>query len=128
MNIIDRSDEDFAYIPEWTYSVIAQYNWDTAFGAIVPRLHHYYVSSVFIGLDPASAATPEAYLDSYKLWNFRLAFQPSALAGLEVAGYVNNLTDEEYFGSGTASVEGVGALSLRPGRQQTYGVELYYAW
>lgn len=65
---------------------------------------------------------------AHNLQQGRLAFQPEAVEGLEAAGYVNNLTDEEYFGSGTASVEGVGALSLRSGKQQAYGVELYYYW
>ena len=126
--VIDRSDEDFAYIPKWTWSLIAQYEWQTEFGAITPRIHGYYMGSVFIGLDPASAQTPEAYVDSYKVWNFRLAFQPLALENVELAAYVNNFTDENYFGSGVASIEGVGSVTLRPGRQRSYGIELYYTW
>jgi len=125
---VDRSDEDFAYTPEQTYSLTAQYDWSTEFGSIVPRVSGYYVSSVFLGLDTASAAADESYLDSYEVWNFRLSVLPNAIEGLEVAGYVNNFTDEEYFGTGIASISGVGAVSLVPGKQMTYGVEVHYDW
>jgi len=125
---VDRSDEDFAYTPEWTYSATAQYEWDTGVGYLTPRLNYHYTSSQFIGLDAAAAAVDEANLDSYEVWRFRLAFQPEAMEQLEVAGYVNNLTDEDYFGSGIASIGGVGAVSLVPGKQRTYGVELHYNW
>jgi iron complex outermembrane receptor protein len=125
---IDRGNEDFAYVPEQTYTVTAQYEWLTDWGYLTPQLNYYYVSSQFIGLDAVSAAADEAYLDSYDLWRFRLAFQPSAVEGLEVAGYVKNLTDEKYFGAGIASINGVGSVALVPGRQRTYGVELRYNW
>lgn len=125
---IDRSHEDFAYTPEHTYTATAQYDWVTGIGSIVPRLHYYYTSSQFIGLDAGAAAANEAYLDSYDVWKFRLAFQPDYVQGLEIAGYVDNFTDEEYFGTGIASISGVGSVALVPGKQRTYGVEVYYSW
>ncbi len=127
-NPIDRSDEDFAFIPEWTVAAIAQHDWQTKIGSIIPRLSANYRDEVYIGLDPSSALVDEAYLESYTLWNFRLAWQSSTAEGLELAGFVNNLTEEEYFGTGISSVEGVGALTLVPGMQRTYGVEFRYSW
>ncbi|MEM9255258.1 MAG: TonB-dependent receptor [Pseudomonadota bacterium] len=125
---VDRSDEDFAYTPEQTYTAAVQYDWDTSGGFVTPRLSYYYVSSQFIGLDAAAAAAREAYLESYEVVNFRLAFQPAMADGLEVAGYVNNLFDEDYFGAGIASVGGVGSVALVPGRQRTYGIEFHFNW
>ena len=82
----------------------------------------------FIGLDPVSAATPEAYLDDYTVWNFRFAWQSAAAEGLELAAFVNNLAEEDYFGSGIALIACIGAVGLIPGKQRTYGVEVYYNW
>ena len=126
--IIDRSDEDFAFIPEQTYSVAAQYDWDLDIGLVTARVDGHYTDQVFIGLDAIAAATEEAYLDSYTVWNFRIAYQPSMSEGLEVAGYVNNFTDEDYFGTGVATIGGIGAVGLLPGKQRTYGVEVSYSW
>lgn len=128
-NVIDRSDEDFPYVPETTYSFVAQYEWYTEWGFIVPRLSGYYTDEVFFGLDASAADVDEAYIDDYTLWNFRLAWQSGDdNNNWEVAAYVDNFTDEEYFGSGVISVDGIGAASVIPGKQRTYGVQLYYSW
>ena len=127
-NPVDRSDEDFAYIPELTWSVMAQYTWDLEIGELAPRIHGHYTDDVFIGLDADAADEPIAYLDDYWVWNARVAFRPNAVENLEVAAYVNNLFDEEYIGTGIISTGGIGAASYFPGRQQTYGVELSYNW
>jgi iron complex outermembrane receptor protein len=125
---IDRSDEDFAFIPELTYAVFAQADWFLDVGEVTARVDGSYQDETFIGLDAVAAAEPKAYLDDYTTWNFRAAFRPEALEGLEIAGYVNNFTDEEYFGSGFVSIDGVGAASVIPGKQRTYGVEVGYRW
>ncbi|MEM8496548.1 MAG: TonB-dependent receptor [Pseudomonadota bacterium] len=125
---IDRSSEDFAYTPEQSFSLTAQYEWATSLGSVTPRLSYYYIGSQFIGLDSAAAATDQAYLDSFDFLNLRVAVQPEAFEGLEIAAYVNNLTDEQYFGAGIASINGIGAVSLVPGKQRTWGIELHYGW
>ncbi len=125
-SLIDRSHEDFAYIPETTWTVMAQYTWDLDVGELAPRISGYYNDEVFIGLDAAAASEPIAYLEDYWVWNARVAFRPAGIEGLEVAGYVNNLFDEEYVGTGIISTGGIGSASYFPGRQQTYGVELSY--
>ncbi|KZX57694.1 hypothetical protein A3709_18905 [Halioglobus sp. HI00S01] len=125
-NPVDRSAEDFAFIPETTLSAVASYNLITDLGVFVPRLSALYMDSIFIGLDPLSSQAPQAYVDDYVLMNLRVAWFNPASDGLEVAAFVNNLADEEYFGSGTASVDGIGSVAIIPGRQRTYGIEVNY--
>jgi len=69
-----------------------------------------------------------ATLDSYTLWNARLAFQSHQLEGLEVALYANNFTDEFFYGTGNLNAGLVGAASVVAGKSRTYGVEFYYNW
>ena len=125
---VDRSDEDFAYIPEQTWSITAQYIWDLDVGELSPRLTGFYTDEVFIGLDAAAAEQDIAYLDDYWVWNLRVPFRPSAMDNLEVAAYVNNMFDKEYFGTGIISTTGVGAAGLIAAKQQTWGVEIAYQW
>jgi len=127
-NAVDRSAEDFAYLPKLTWSLAILYKWQSRLGVITPRLSGYYKDEVFIGLDAAAADSDVAYLDDYTLWNARVAWQPPNMDQLEIALYVNNLNDEDYFGTGVISLAGVGAASLVPGKQRTYGIEAYYRW
>lgn len=128
-NILDRSDEDFPFIPERTLSVVAQYDWQTGFGRITPRISGQYIDEIYIGLDASAAAYEQAYLDDRTTWNFRLGWQVQPLSeNLEVAAYVMNLTDEEYFSSGLITADAIGAMSLIPGKQRTWGVSARYAW
>lgn len=125
---VDRSDEDLAYIPESTWSVVAQYTHSADYGVIAPRITGFYTDEVFIGLDSDAAQEDIAFLDDYLLWNFRIAFRPAAVANLEMAAYVKNLADKNYFGTGIITTGGIGAASLIPGKQRTWGVELAYNW
>ena len=127
-NPVDRSDEEFAYIPETTFTLSAQYIFDLEVGEIAPRISGYYKDEIFIGLDAEAVDEDVAYLDDYMVWNFRLAFRPTAIENLEVAGYVKNMFDEEFVGTGIISTGGIGAASYFPGKQRTYGVELAYSW
>ncbi len=127
-NPVDRSDEDFAYIPKYTATAMVQYIFDLEAGELAPRVSGYYKDDVFIGLDAAAVDEEVAYLDDYVVWNARLAFRPSAVDSLEVAAYVNNLFEEEYVGTGIISTGGIGAASYFPGKQRTYGVELAFSW
>jgi len=128
--LIDRSDEPFAYVPEQTWSWYAQYDWDTSFAVIIPRISGYYKDEIYIGMEPAAFDFVDsgATLDSYTVWNARLAFQSHQLEGMEVALYANNFTDEDYFGTGQLNAALVGAASLVPGKQRNYGIEFYYYW
>ncbi|MGB1141490.1 MAG: TonB-dependent receptor, partial [Halioglobus sp.] len=127
-NPVDRSDEDLAYIPEQTWSIVAQYTFDLSIGEISPRISGFYTDEVFIGLDAAAAEEDIAVLEDYWVWNLRVPFRPAAMENLEVAAYLNNAFDEEYFGTGIISTTGVGAAGLIAGKPRTWGVEVAYQW
>lgn len=126
----DRSKEPFAYLPEQTYSWVIQYDWDTDFALITPRVSGYYKDEVYIGQEPAAYEFKDsvATLDSYTVWNARLAFQSHQLEGFELAVFANNFTDKFYYGTGNLNAGLIGAASVVAGRSRHYGVEFYYSW
>ena len=127
---VDRSHEPFAYLPEQTYSWVLQYDWDTDLALITPRISGYYKDEVYIGQEPAAYAfvDSQATLDSYTVWNARLAFQSHQLEGFELVLFANNFTDEFYYGTGNLQSDLVGAASVVAGRPRNYGVEFFYSW
>ncbi|MEH6570722.1 MAG: TonB-dependent receptor, partial [Halioglobus sp.] len=127
--LTDRSDEPFASLPEQTYSWVIQYDWDTDFGLIIPRVSGAYKDEVYVGQSPRAFEFVDGVgtLDSFTIWNARLAFQSHQLEGLEVALYVNNFTDEFYYGTGNLN-DILGINSVVAGKSKSYGVEFYYNW
>ena len=127
---VDRSHEPFAYLPEQTYSWVVQYDWDTEFALITPRISGYYKDEVYIGQEPAAYdfVDSQATLDDYTVWNARLAIQSHQVDGLEVALFANNFTDEFYYGTGNLQSDLVGSASVVAGKPRHYGVEFYYSW
>lgn len=127
--LADRTDEPFAYLPEQGYSWIIQYDWDTSLALITPRVSGYYKDEIYLGLDPAALAfEKESTLDSYTIWNARIAIQPHQVEGLEIAVYADNFTDETYYGSGIVNASNIGAVSAIRGKPRTYGIDFYYNW
>ena len=125
----DRSDEPFAYLPEQTYSWAVQYDWDTKYALITPRVSGYYKDKIYLGMDvEAFAFEDDATLDDYTVWNARLAIAPTAIEGLEISVYAQNFTDEFYYGTGTVNAFNIGAVSAIRGKPRNYGVEFYYNW
>jgi iron complex outermembrane receptor protein len=127
--LADRSDEPFSYVPEQTYSWAVQYDWNTQFALITPRVSGFYKDEVYTGLaveafDFEDAAT----LDDYTVWNARLAVQPNAVEGLEIAVFAQNLTDEFYYGTGTTEAARLGSLGAIRGKPRNYGVDIFYRW
>jgi len=124
--VIDRSDEDFAAIPELTYSLSAMVILPSAIGDFSPRLSMYYRDSFFTGLD-ATAWDPEfrdlATIDDVTLWSFRVGFTPKEKDNIQLWLFVDNLTDENYFQGGFSNTESLGAGSYVLGAPQTYGLE-----
>ena len=98
------------------------------FGLIIPRISGSYKDEVYTGQSPkAFEFIDVATLDSFTIWNARLAFQSHQLEGLEVAVYVNNFTDEFYYGTGNLN-DLLGINSVVAGKSKTFGVEFYYNW
>jgi iron complex outermembrane recepter protein len=128
---IDRSDEDFAAIPELTYSLSAMVILPSAIGDFAPRLSMYYRDSFFTGLD-ATAWDPEfrdlATIDEVTLWSFRVGFTPREKDNIQLWLFVDNLTDENYFQGGFSNTESLGAGSFVLGTPRTYGLEASIAF
>ncbi len=129
--VSDRTDEEFSFMPEQTYSLTAQYRWETAGGDLTPRVGLYYIDEMYIGLDEDSAK-PEysdaSHIKGYTLINARLAWVPADDPGLEVALYINNVADKEFYSAGNIQVGAQGASTLTRGRPRSYGLEMRYQW
>jgi outer membrane receptor protein involved in Fe transport len=125
---IDRSDDPFAYIPRRNFTLTAQYDREFSTGSAMASLSGFYQDSIFIGLDAGASADSAAYLPDYWLWNTRFSFKPLVVDGLDIAVYVNNLFDKDYFATGNFSVGGIGAASLIKGKPRTFGLDVKYSW
>jgi outer membrane receptor protein involved in Fe transport len=122
----DRSHENFAYLPDQTISVVAQYTQETRWGEISARLSGYYRDEIYIGLEAGADESGLSYLDDVTLWNARLAWRPSGDLDVEVAFYMDNIADEDYFGSGNLQLSAQGTRSVVKGMPRTYGLQARY--
>ena len=121
----DRSDENLPRLPEETYMLAAQYNWDTSFGLFQPRVQANWKFDIDYCFDSASCRSG--------LWLEDEQFDLSARVGWASpegnwtgALYGTNLTDEDYAIGGTALVESSGIGGYVPAAPRMYGVELQY--
>ncbi|MFT4518651.1 MAG: iron complex outermembrane receptor protein [Halioglobus sp.] len=129
VELTDRSDEPFSYVPEQSYTWAIQYDWDTDIALITPRVSGYHKDEVYTGLDPAAFLfEEEATLDDYTVWNARIAIQPKAVEGLEIAIFVQNLTDEFFYGTGTIESARVGVSGNVRGKPRAFGVDMFYSF
>lgn len=78
-------------IPDWSITGGAQYQFHPAIGDITVRADVSYKGDMFL-----TAADPTSYQDSYTLVNARLAWEPAAFEGLELAVQGTNLGDTRY--------------------------------
>lgn len=79
-------------IPDWTFNVGAQYEFDIGAGELTVRGDvSYKGKQMLTAADPSSAQQP------YTLAAARIAFVPRDLDGLEIALYGINLFDELYY-------------------------------
>ncbi len=125
----DRKNEPFAYLPEQTYSWGVQYDLDTEFALMTPRISGFYKDEIYLGQDPESAEfVDEATLDDFTVWNARLAVAPNQVEDMEIAVFVDNLTDETYYGSGIVNTANVGATTGIRGMPRNWGVSFFYTW
>ncbi len=123
---VDRSDENFAEVPETTISLGLQYSWLSSIGAITPRIDYFYTSEIFMGLDAGAWGVKEqATFDSYELINARLSWL-SPEENMEVSAYANNLSDEEYFYGAMATGDTIGSFVVSKAPPRMYGMEMRY--
>jgi len=123
---VDRSDEDFALVPDSTYALAMMYNWASPVGLIVPRLSYYYRDQIFTGIDELAIDYNSSTIDSVELVNARLSWLPAD--NFRLSAYVDNLLDKNYYASGFTVSAALGAATLVLGPPRTYGVELSYTF
>ena len=122
----DRSHESFD-IPAWTYSFGGRFETpiDTN-RAIVAGIQAHYSwrgdNDVRLTTTNPTFPTSATTIASYGLLNVRadLNFEDY---GLEIAGFVNNLTDEYYF-TGQQDFTGAGVFLMGVGKPRTWGVKV----
>ena len=123
---VDRSDEEFALVPETTFSFAAQYNWMSPIGAIVPRVSYYFRDEIFTGIDERAIDFESSTIDSLHMVNARLSWLPQE--DFRLSAYVDNVLDEGYYASGFTVSAALGAATLVRGQPRSYGVELSYTF
>ncbi|MDZ7782312.1 MAG: TonB-dependent receptor [Halioglobus sp.] len=123
---VDRSDEEFALVPETTYSLAVQYNWMSPVGLIAPRLSYYFRDEIFTGIDERAIDFDSSTIDTLNLVNARLSWLPAE--NFRASAFVDNLLDESYFASGFTVSAALGAATLLRGQPRTYGLELSYTF
>ncbi|MBD2859563.1 TonB-dependent receptor [Spongiibacter sp. KMU-158] len=125
---VDRSQEDFAVSPKQTAAFGVQYTALTPLGVFIPRIDVSYKDKAYMGLDPVSwevaQTNPDViYAPAYTLVDARLTWvNPDS--GLNIAGYIKNLTDERYDIGAVATSDSLGTYSQVLGDPRTFGIEL----
>jgi iron complex outermembrane recepter protein len=104
------------FTPEVTWSVGAQYRFETALGIFAPRLDASYQDKVFTNPDNS----PGSKIDSYTLLNGRVTWEnPEGTWVLALEG--RNLTDElYYYDKGDGLSGGVGYVNGFPALPRTW--------
>ena len=123
---IDRSHEDFAYMPTTTYSWSGQYSWYLDIGEISARLAGSYKDEIYIGLEGFADQSPLSVLDDYTLWQARVTWRFQGEHDIRISAYVDNLTDAAYYGTGNLQWSSQGTVTLVRGLERTYGVQATY--
>jgi iron complex outermembrane recepter protein len=106
--------------PKWTYNLDATYVFpDKVLGGTLTATVNYKHSGMFY--------SPNIFVPAYDVVDSRVTLGDIAGSGLDVAFYVNNLTDEHYFiGGVSGSPATFGEKSYFLARPRSYGVSLRY--
>ncbi len=125
---VDRSDERLPRIPESSYYLAVQYNWQTNIGTFIPRLAWSIINDVERCFDRGSCESGEWFVDEAEDLSARLTWISND-AHWQVTAYGTNLQDnDDIINGGIALVDnfGFGGQTYNPPRM--YGVELYFNW
>ncbi|WP_374972214.1 TonB-dependent receptor [Spongiibacter marinus] len=124
---IDRTNESFPVVPETTFFLGAQYDFETGFGTLTPRFDMNYKSDIYYGIDNKAwlayqrdkelAGTP-----AFVTVNVRLMWR-SPQGSTTVTAYLRNVTDEVYPEGGSATAETLGNKIITPGAPRAWGLE-----
>ncbi len=122
----DRSEEPFPLIPELTVTLSAQKEWSRDWGFITPRLSYYWRDELYTGQDGDGLKYDSTFIDAQGVWNARLSWQaPDRSKRLSL--YINNLSDEFYYGGGFAISRSYGAALHTVAPPREIGLEFAVA-
>jgi iron complex outermembrane receptor protein len=125
---LDRTDEDLPSLPESSYSIGVQYNWDTDFGSWMARVDAFYRDEIYWGFDAATwdneVAREASTTDDYTLFNARLNWQFNDQLSLSLWG--KNLSDEVYYDGGVGETANLGIAIRTFSMPRRYGIDLRY--
>lgn len=125
---LDRSDEDMPSLPESSFSLGVQYDWDSSFGSWTARVDAFYRNEIYWGFDALTWDIPLARknstTDSYTLFNARLNWQASDHISVTVWG--KNLGDKTYYDGGVGEAANIGHVIKNFAPPRRYGIDLRY--
>ena len=125
-SLSDRSEEPFALVPEHNRSAMLSYEWFTPIGMVIPSLHYFYQSELYIGFDTAAFNYSGATLGQSEVFNGRITWVPSE--DLRVALFVNNLKDTLDYGAGVALGDNLGVAGKNRTPPRMFGMEINWSW
>ncbi len=114
--------------PEWSFNGLARYEWATLGGTLAIQGDFNYMDEHFFQLKNSPVGTE----DAYTLVNARITYT-SGSGDWQVAGFIDNLTDEEYRTmtfdlAGTPATGGFGLTENYYGTPRWWGVTVGYNW
>ncbi len=128
---LDRSGQTFSDVPEFTSFVAAQYSFEVGVpgpdwiqGWLTPRLEWYYQSRTHINVGPELRGANQS---GYNLLHFRTSYD-FLDDRAQVAFFIRNLTDQEYFREVQTIVNPFGTLTRYFDPPRTFGGEISYAF
>lgn len=127
---IDRSDEPFPFVPEWSHSAALSYTLDTAsLGYFDFTWLTTYRDQIFMGQDYKSGL-PEfvdaSTTSSYSITSLRATWSPLADGALKVSVFGNNIFDKTYTAWGVAIADNTGTNGIIRGAPTSWGMSFDY--
>jgi len=110
----DRSNEPFIEVSKYNVSIGGQYAFDTGLGEFRIGGDYSYRTKFYF------APQDTFYQHGYGLANAQVSLDVAAIKGLEVSGFVKNLTNK-YYNIYMLQLPALGFASVTPGAPRTYG-------
>jgi iron complex outermembrane recepter protein len=125
---LDRSDEDLPSLPESTFNLGVQYNWETSMGSWLARIDASYRDEIYWGFDALTWDVPLARenstTDSVTLLNARLNWQVNE--SLSISAWGKNLNDKTYYDGGVGETANIGHVIKGFAPPRRYGVDVRF--
>ncbi|MEH6593066.1 MAG: TonB-dependent receptor [Halioglobus sp.] len=125
---LDRSDEDLPSLPESSYSLGVQYDWDTSFGSWTARADAFYRNEIYWGFDALTWDVPlarqESTTESYTVYNARLNWRITE--NWAVTAWGKNLSDKTYYDGGVGETANIGHVIKSYATPRRYGIDVRF--